>query len=280
MRRSNTDGGNGAQPDVMHTPRRPRLTRRQSERLLDHLDGPEDLAAVLAAAGRPASPGEQRGEAAALAAFRRSATSCPVPETRSRSVRTLTLSRGLVVKVLATTAGLVAMGGVAVATTGHLPTPLTPDRPVSASATTRPTGTPTATPTRTHDGTPTRKADPQRRADTIRHLGACRALAENHRAAEDLTTKPYRDLVTRAGGADKVPTYCGKLLERWCHDHARPATGAAKWGGHTYTFRCGPAHPVPTSTGGAARSGTATPSRPPAVLPSLPGQVTGGPVGK
>ena len=249
--------------------------------MLDLLDGPEDLAAVLAAAGHPAAPGEQQGEDAVLASFRRSATSCPVPETRSRSVRTLSLSRGLAVKVLATTAGLVAVGGVAVATTGRLPTPLTPDRPVTASATTRPTGTPTATPTRTHDRTPTRKADPRRRAETIRHLGVCRALAENHRAAEGLTrTKPYRELVTRAGGADKVPTYCGELLDRWCDDHARPATGAAKWGNRTYTFRCGPAHPAPTATGGATRSGTAVPSHSSAVPPSIPGRVTGGPVRK
>lgn len=278
--------GRDADRDDMRTPRRHRITRRQSEQVLDGRGGPEDLARLLDAARRPPAPGELGGEADALLAFRECAVADPAPETRSLPVRTLMLSRTLVAKVLATTTAVVAIGGVAVAATGHLPAPHLPARATSA----HPAVTPTAKPTDRdgdHDRTgPVRTGDPshdpRHRDDVLPAVGLCRAWSDVSRNAPDTLrkSKAFQELAKKAGGPDKVAAYCASLVDQWCSAHRWPTRVSVGVAGKPYLFRC--ERPLPTAkptaipTPGYRMPGTPTGS--PRTGPPVTVMPTGAPV--
>jgi len=108
--------------------RRPRLTRRQAEHLLDgSLDrgsGDDPLASMLGAARRPGDPARPApGEAEALTTFRAASAprprSLPLTQPRSSSVPVLSHRTAVVLKLVAAGAAVVAVGGVAAAATGR-----------------------------------------------------------------------------------------------------------------------------------------------------------------
>ncbi len=261
--------GSGADRDDMRTPRRHRITRRHSEHVLDGLGGPDDLARLLADARRTPMSGELPGEAEALVAFRQYAVADTVPETRSLPVRTLTLSRALVVKVLAATTAVVAIGGVAAAATGNLP--VTQHRHSIGTAA-HPTASPTAKPTGAKDSDASRPANSAKDGRDHRHdltaVGLCRAWVEvSKNAPHALTTsKAFQDLAKQAGGADKVAAYCDSLVQQWCTDHKWPTQMTAKWQDHPYLFRC--VRPMPSKLPGPVEPPTK--HRAPGTLPPGP----------
>ncbi len=269
--RRNDPAGDGAGRGDMRTPRRPRLTRRQSEQLLDHLDGADDLARLLSTAGRAPAAGELPGEAAVLLAYRRSAVTSPDPDTRSQPVRTLSLRRSLVIKVLATTTAAVAFGGVAVAATGHFPAvPSLSATAAAAHPSVTPTGTPGTAKDATRKAAPTaRPSDPARHREAVAYLGLCRAWAESSRRTSEPMAKStaFQELAATAGGTARVAAHCEQLVQQWCTDHAWPDTASTTYAGRPYTFHC-----LAPKRAGAP---TATPVRPP--HPVLP-PVTGKPV--
>ncbi len=159
---------------------------------------PPDLARLVAAAQAPASPGELAGEDAAVAAFRQARTDSAQPVRR-------TLARVLAVKVAAGVAILAAGGYAVAAATGAVPAPaFVPERapaPVATTPAKHPAGNRTAVPQQplpaVSPGTPHRPVNS--------YAGLCRAYF-NGPAGHD--TPPMRDLVTAAGGADRVVAFC------------------------------------------------------------------------
>lgn len=228
----------------MGTPRRHRLTRGQSEQLLDGLGGPDDLTMLLADARPSRADGELPGETVAVAAFRSAAVRDLAPHPRSSSVRTLSLSRTLALKVLAVATAGVAVSGVAVAATGHFPgthhaAPAASSTKHLATASkvvegkdgdhgdpTHPTGPPTGT--------------PGHRADDVHGIGLCRAWAEiTHNDASALTKSArFHELTTTAGGAGKVIAYCTALTNVWCENHHWPVATTTQLEGRPVVMRC------------------------------------------
>lgn len=282
----------------MHTPRCPRrprlarLTRRQSEQLLDGLGGqepaeiPADLCRFLSSVRATAADGELAGEAAALAAFRSAEVTSPVPQPRSKPVSTLSRSSGLAVKVIAVAAASVAVGGVAVAASGHLPATSPSTRQVTATAhastestddvdaagpvgngvapsrhvsppTSRPTAPPDARPSTRPTGLPTELAG---RHGVLMAVGLCRAWTEALTNAPDTLTRSsaLRDLSARAGGPDRVRAYCDDLVNNWCLTTHRGPGSQPTASGSTNGV-------TPTADGRAA---TANCARPTAVPPT------------
>ncbi|MCZ7474262.1 hypothetical protein [Micromonospora sp. WMMC273] len=173
------------------------LDQETVERLLAGRSGdappaPPALLAVLAAVRAAPGAGELDGEAAAVAGY--------------RSARRMPRRRRVRFGVRMAVAGLAASltGGVALAATGNLPRAARPAPPPIGTAPpapetrpARPTGSP-------GPGTPQPSAPP----------GLCvayRALAEPDRGRA-LATPAFSDLVTAAGGHDRVPDYCAGLL--------------------------------------------------------------------
>jgi hypothetical protein len=159
---------------------------------------PPDLVRLVAAAQAPASPGELAGEDAAVAAFRQARNDSARPVRR-------TLARVVAVKVAAGVAILAAGGYAVAAATGAVPAPgFVPERapaPVATTPAKHPAGNPTAVPRQplpaVSPGTPHRSANS--------YAGLCRAYF-NGPAGHDAA--PMRDLVTAAGGADRVVAFC------------------------------------------------------------------------
>ncbi|TYB38760.1 hypothetical protein FXF50_10170 [Micromonospora sp. AP08] len=197
-----------------------RMDQETVERLLvgpaaDAQDGPEALVRFLAAVRAAPRPHELSGEGAALQAFRMAQAGDPVPLPVSRPERRL--RAGLVGAKLALAALLAtATGGVALAAvTGHLPGPLgggggagTTASP-SAGADGRPTPTGDPSHPTTPAGVPT---DPSGSPSAL--AGLCTAYRAKNDAERGsaLETPSFADLVSAAGGRDKVPGYCDRLL--------------------------------------------------------------------
>jgi hypothetical protein len=192
-----------------------RLNDMDAERLLDsaaaargaHASTAEPLELLLAAAAGPASEQELSGQAAALAAFR-AAGPADAPR-RLAKVRRL-----LAIKIGALTAGL-AIGGVALAAgTGIVPTPFSgPPAPAgpSESAT---SADPSVSVQASTGGSASPSVEPTPSA-AANLLGHCRAylakpLAERGRSLE---TREFADLVTTAGGADRVDAFCAGVVQ-------------------------------------------------------------------
>lgn len=189
------------------------LDRETAERLLDGASptraaGAEKLAELLAAAGGPPRPYEYAREEEAVMAFRAAPAPARLPSWR----------RLLTFKVLAIFA-TVTVGGLAFAsTTGIIPGPFNQSPGVS------PTTGENSNPVRSRAssaGMPT--SEPSPTAPAAAFSGLCHSYlakdAEGRRKA--LETPAYADLVTAAGGADKVEAYCVQLPEKEKQDKSR-----------------------------------------------------------
>ena len=82
------------------------------------------LSDVLAAAAGPASPAELAGEAAAVAAFRAAHPAPARAEIRRKPVMKSTFATRLSIKAAVAAIAVTSMGGVALAATGNMPSPL------------------------------------------------------------------------------------------------------------------------------------------------------------
>jgi hypothetical protein len=132
--RSNANRRPGAARHQLHTRRLGRLSGATAQRLLDGGDGPSPLPQLLAAASAPATAAELRGESDALAAFRSSVHSAPLPGDLNRRspVRiTTSIMIAKAIAAIALTAG--TAGGIALATSSAPADPYA--RPTSESAT-------------------------------------------------------------------------------------------------------------------------------------------------
>jgi hypothetical protein len=232
----------------MRTQRRHRLTRRQSEQVLDGLGPRDDLSRLLAAARPLRANGELPGEAVAAAAFRSAAVAHLDPRPRSSSVRTLPLRRSLAVKIGSVAAASLAVGGVSMAATGHLPGRLKA-APV-ASTSSHPTVKPTVVEDGTGDsdspsgdqahptGFPT--GQPGHRADSIHAIGLCRAWSEIAKNDATALTRSNRfaELVGVAGGAALVPAFCDEQTAVWCESHRWPGAAPVQIDGRPIMMRC------------------------------------------
>jgi hypothetical protein len=88
-------------------------------------DEADRLRELLAVAAGPASPGELAGEAAAVAAFRAARpTDTARAQTRSKPVMKSSFATRLGIKAAIATLAVTSMGGVALAATGNMPSPL------------------------------------------------------------------------------------------------------------------------------------------------------------
>ena len=215
------------------------------------------LARLLRAAAAPAYPEELRDEHVARAAFRVARANPLSGQPRStRSVAAL--SRLLSMKVLAVILGTAATaGGVAfAANNGVLPDMLTPgDSATSTSAKpsnrgTKPPGGPTS-----HRGSTGVDVAPA----TIDRL--CVAYLAKEKAERDkaLDTVEYQPLVQVAGGANKVTSYCEKLVREQA---SRGPGNPGSTGGPGNNVNPGdPGHPGNTANPGTSARSDKPPAR-------------------
>ncbi|MCW3815048.1 hypothetical protein ONA91_11335 [Micromonospora sp. DR5-3] len=243
-----------------------RMDQETAERLLvgpvvNAQDGPEVLIRLLAAVRAAPRPHELAGEGAAVQAFR--AARAGLLPAASRAERRFVASM-LGAKIALAALLATATGGVALAAaTGTLPDPLTNggDNTTTPSAgtarPTSPTTGPDASPGRTAPGaSPRPTAGPTGQPSSPSFLtGLCTAYLaradENRRRA--LETPRFADLVSIAGGRDKVAGYCERLLDE--RERQNGATG----------------QPGRPPTGGGNRQpagGPATAATPAATVPS------------
>jgi hypothetical protein len=185
------------------------IDRATAERLLSGgRAGPahDRLARLLAAAAAPAMAGETDGggEQAALVAFREAhPTGSPVP--RRRSMLKLTVAKLLTAKVAALAAAATLAGGVALATTGNIPNPMSG---LGASETAADRGNPDR-------GAPEQAADPMSHASPSPSIeGLCQAFlasteVERGRALE---SPAFQVLIRTAGDEAEVDSYCADLV--------------------------------------------------------------------
>ncbi|GGR93858.1 hypothetical protein GCM10010169_42880 [Micromonospora fulviviridis] len=206
--------------------------RAESERLLDAAragtppePGGDPLAHLLAAAAAPGAPGELAGGEQALAAFRPArAAPAPVPAVAPRPRHRFRLGAALAGLAATATAG-VAFAAVSL---DRGPEPAPPQPTTSGSTGAGSTGaTGPGTPTDSGSGSagpsggvpstaPTSGASggPGRPPTAGQLAGLCRGyLAKSDRQrAQALETPAFADLVTAAGGADRVEGYCLALV--------------------------------------------------------------------
>ncbi len=195
------------------------VDRRAAERLLAGADAPGPLAAVLRAAAAPAHPEELVGEQAALAAFRDAAQLDTVTEPRRWSTLKSALAKFLTVKAVILLAAAGLTGVVLAAAGGTVPVPWSdppPDRPSVPTSTAPPTSdTPTGRPSPA--GKPTEASS----APTPSMAELCKAytapVAKHPGKVKD--NPAFSALVTAAGGAANVPTYCADVAADKPHGH-------------------------------------------------------------
>jgi hypothetical protein len=236
-----------------------RIDRHVAEQLLDGrpLDakaGHDALLDLLAAAAAAPADGEQKGEGAALAAFRESRLS-PVQSFRRRPLTPVSPTRYRSAKVLAAAIAVTVFGGVAVAAaTGHLPgtgggrpavNPRSTD-PTARATATAPTGV-TAPPASGGVGTAAGPAA----------AGSCRTYTASAATgrAELLRDPAFTGLIRAAGGKDEVARYCTAVLDG--EDHG--ARGTAAPGSATGTRRTHGSAAGPTPGDAGARGASHSP---------------------
>jgi|GEM_PF-4507617 len=164
------------------------------------------LCELLVAASAPATAGELRGEAAAVAAFRL-ACQPMATDPRSRPSMNHRIARLLTVKAAAITVALTATGGVALAaSSGTLP---------GTGSGTVPGGTSALVPAPTHKPAP--RGDESQDSDTggvKRFAGLCHAaLQADLLHHPDLAAKnpDFARLLAAAGGAAQLPSFCAHV---------------------------------------------------------------------
>ncbi|MDZ5442969.1 hypothetical protein U2F26_09500 [Micromonospora sp. 4G57] len=222
--------------------------RAESERLLDAArDGrpPADadpLRHLLAAAAAPANPGELSGEEQAMTAFRAARVApafAPAPAPRRRRLRVG--AAAWVAGLAATATAGVAFAAVSLDRPEQPTSPPAPTTPGSSSSGVDGSPSPTrgADPTGSSPGTPastgpsvapgTTGAGPGRPATTAQLTGLCRSyLAKSpEQRAKALETPSFGDLVSVAGGADRVEDYCLRLVPE-ASPNSSPSRGAAR----------------------------------------------------
>ncbi|WP_214371156.1 hypothetical protein [Pseudonocardia sp. H11422] len=206
----------------------PRLSAAAAEHLLDGGDGPQSLRQLLAAAAGPGTASELRGEAAARAAF----VACPQPLPNDPTLgtapmRTRTLSRILMTKVIAALALTGAAGGVAIAATAtagppdELPASAAEQSTEQAAPALSRLPEPSAAPGGgTHDSTGAeRSGTPSPSLPGLCRAWSAGATDNPGRAAEN---PAFTALVAAAGDPSKVDGYCAGLTED--HPTGRPTT--------------------------------------------------------
>lgn len=185
--------------------------------------GPAERAALrdlLSAAGSPALPGELRGEAAALSAFR-SATNSSSVAARSRPAMTRRIATAFSVKALAVTVALTGMGGVALAaTTGALPGPLDGPKHKTQQVEQKRTSD---DPKRAGDANGAEVAHRTDKAAALRSRSSDHAIAAFGRLCRSYDNGDFADrtrpaqarafqrLVTAAGGDRSVQDFCATV---------------------------------------------------------------------
>lgn len=242
--------------DAMRVRRTPSIGPDDVDRLIaGEPTGPEHrgLAALLSAAKAPPSPGELAGERAAVADFvaaYREGQSTSLPTGRHRARKPMP-ARAAAVKVAASVAVLVVSGSAVAAETGHLPATAqryahdlfasvgvpAPRRPArtaepvvghSTPAATDPTGTtpPAHTSGAATPASPSARPEPAvtetpKGADA---RGLCEAwAAQREPQAKAMAAKSRQELVTLAGGEDRIPDFCAPLLDEEAAESASPA---------------------------------------------------------
>ncbi|MEU5727081.1 hypothetical protein [Micromonospora sp. NPDC047738] len=252
-----------------------RMDQETVERLLvgpgaDAQDVPEVLLRLLAAVRVAARPHELGGEAAALQAFRtaRAGLLPAAPRPGQGFVASLLSAKIALAALLAA-----ATGGVALAAaTDTLPAPISGGAETTATPKAgaglpgSPTTGPGASPTPAAAPSPT--AGPTGQPSTSARLtGLCRAYlvkaAEQRRRV--LETPSFADLVSTAGGRDKVTGYCERLLDAL--DKKKGASNGTKE--RTDSPPTGPATGQPAG-GPATTAATPAVTGPPAIRPAGP----------
>jgi hypothetical protein len=193
------------------------------------------LREVLDAASAPAAPGELRGEAAAVAAFRSARR--PL-DRRSKRIVINQLARLAGIKAAAVALALTTTGGVALAaTSGALPLPIR--LPGTHPAGTDRTGTPAPTASghagEHNRGTPGRRptdtgtgAEDTAAAGPAQWTGLCAAVTHGnalHNPGKAARSTAFSRLITAAGGVDRVPTFCAGVLDPTPAATGDPAAG-------------------------------------------------------
>ncbi|WP_422749615.1 hypothetical protein [Micromonospora sp. WMMD1219] len=196
------------------------LDQETVERLLagrsgDTPSAPPGLAAVLDAVRAAPGTGELDGEAAAVAAFRSA-------RRMRRSGARFGVPARFGVRLAVTAIAASLTGGVALAATGNLPRAVRPAAPPVVTAPPTPPDRPSPPARSPAPGTP-QPSEPS---------GLCvayRAVAEPDRG-HALGTPAFGDLVSAAGGRDRVPDYCAGLLG---DDDPPGKSGEERGGGRT-----------------------------------------------
>jgi len=222
-----------------------RIDRDTAEALLRgvpatrHAAGP--LGAHLDAACAPGHPHELAGRSASVAAFR-AAHQQPAAQQRRTSMIKTWLAKLLTVKAAALLTVTAAGGMALAATTGALPNPLT-DTPAATPSAAHATGRPTATP-----------SHPDRRPTAMPSaslLGLCHAYTAGAGAdhGKALSDPAFTDLITAAGGTDKVTAFCASILASAAANAASHPAAPADTAHPTGTHGPGDTHPTgePTS---------------------------------
>ncbi|HEU5269224.1 MAG TPA: hypothetical protein VFU36_04805 [Jatrophihabitans sp.] len=198
---------------------------RQSHAYLEQmLDGglarQDALAKLMAAARKPDRP-DPAGLAAALAEFRAVSAARPAtPVRRSSKIKSLA-TRMLAAKFLtATGLALAATGGIAAASTGHLPSPLPHSSHASGTAVaavashalpTSSSSDSASSSTSASASAEPSSTDPAAPAPSLR--GLCQAWQSRpHEHGKADTSPAFSFLVSTAGGTDAVDGYCSTLL--------------------------------------------------------------------
>jgi hypothetical protein len=163
----------------------------------------QDLAQVLAAASAPGSARELYRESTAAAAF--AAAHLTQPRRRGFSGRMAMSALG--VKLTAALAAAAVGGVVLAASTGVLPGPLHPAP--SSSDMPRPAVSASGEPVRSV--TPSPQPTSQRSSPQSSLRGLCSAYL-NSPSADERNSHLTADLITAAGGVDKVEGYCMGLV--------------------------------------------------------------------
>ncbi|MGN9779218.1 hypothetical protein ACTMS0_26165 [Micromonospora sp. H33] len=231
------------------------------ERLLDGTavdppDGRHPLVPLLSAVRAAPEPGELAGEAAAVRAYHLALLGAPVtvPKCRRRFPLAGFGVRAALVGLL-----VAGTGGVALAAAGGaLPNPLRPSAPPATSAPASP-GSPTT-------GAEPRPALPTGGTDRPDPAASMVSLCRVYRAdpgdnpGRTLDNPVFRDLIGTAGGRDKVPGYCDRVLA------GKPGNGPEA----TPTDGRGN-QPTVRPTGRATQPPTAAPGQPTAPGDPAPG---------
>ena len=167
----------------------------------------DQIAAVLRAATAPAHPEELVREGVASAAFVNAAQLATATRIRRPSMLRTTLARILTVRAAIVFAALGSTGVVLAAGATGLPGPWS-DTPASPPATSHP-----APLSVTSTGRPSDKGKPTGTGAAPSMTGLCQAYDAHVREVpgKALDSTAFSALITAAGGADKVPTYCDRL---------------------------------------------------------------------